>query len=86
VTTASKLESIPVGSPLPPAEMRVMRLIAEGEGRKHVAAALGYSVATVSTYIERSYRRLGAFNAAHAVNRLYQTGALVAPTPERETP
>lgn len=54
----------------------VLRLLAEGQARKQVAASLGIAEGTVRVYIEGCYSRLGVNGLAQAV-RVAVRGGLV---------
>ena len=75
----------PSSSPVPaltPREQEVLRLIAEGEANKQVAAQLGISVATVERHVTNLYRKLDARGRADATLAAVAMG-LVDPGPVR---
>lgn len=53
---------------LTPRESEVLRLLAKGEARKQMAAALGISIASIDTHVKSLYRKLGASSQTEAVN------------------
>ena len=54
-------------APLAPRERDVMRLVAEGNTNKEIAARLGIGDETVKTLLERTYAKLGVRRRAEAV-------------------
>jgi DNA-binding NarL/FixJ family response regulator len=54
-------------APLAPRERDVIRLVAEGNTNKQIAAALGIGDETVKTLLERTYAKLGVKRRAEAV-------------------
>jgi pimeloyl-ACP methyl ester carboxylesterase/DNA-binding CsgD family transcriptional regulator len=59
-------------APVPSAELtareqEVLRLVAQGQANKEIAAGLGISVATVERHVTNTYRKLGARGRADAV-------------------
>lgn len=52
---------------LPPWQMRVLRLMAEGMTYRAIAAELGWNRFTVANCVVRLRERLGAFDRWHAV-------------------
>ena len=53
--------------PLTPAELRVLRLIAEGKANKEIAAGLRLSEETVKGQVSKILSKLGASDRTHAV-------------------
>lgn len=47
-------------------QARVMELLTSGFERKEISEALGISVHTVNTHVERIYKKLGVHNAVSA--------------------
>jgi DNA-binding NarL/FixJ family response regulator len=63
---------------LSPRETQILRLIANGETSKEIAAALGLSVATVDTHRRNAMAKIGARNAADLIRYGHQHGLLAA--------
>jgi DNA-binding CsgD family transcriptional regulator len=61
---------------LSPREREIARLVAEGLPTKAIALRLGISAWTVSTYLRRTFARLGVQSRAAMVARLFQDGLL----------
>jgi len=59
-------------------ERAVLRMIADGHGRKEIAASLGVSVHTVHTHVKRVYRKLHVTGRDDAIHRARQLGILSA--------
>ena len=78
-TTPRSPSRLPVPA-LTPREQEVLRLIAEGEANKQVAAQLGISVATVERHVTNLYRKLDARGRADATLAAVVMG-LVDPEP-----
>jgi len=56
-----------IDDPLTPAELRVLRLIAEGKANKEIAAQLSLSEETVKGQVRNILSKLGANDRTHAV-------------------
>ena len=56
-------------SSVTPREIDVLRLLSRGCTYVEIGKQLGISVHTVASHIKKSYRKLGAHSAAHAVTR-----------------
>jgi DNA-binding NarL/FixJ family response regulator len=63
---------------LSPRETQILRLIANGETSKEIAAALRLSVATVDTHRRNAMAKIGARNAADLIRYGHQHGLLAA--------
>lgn len=61
---------------LSPRELQMLQALADGRTVVQVAADIHVSLATAKTYVARLYTKLGAHNAANAVDIAYRTGAL----------
>lgn len=61
---------------LPPRQLQVLRLMAQGMTNKQVAQRLGISPATVKTHMARLAEELGAINRTDAVARAKSLGVL----------
>lgn len=59
---------------LTPRERAILSLIAQGLLLKQIAERSGIERNTVRSHLRRAYEKLGARNAAHAVNLAYQRG------------
>lgn len=64
-----------VESLLTPRERDVLRLLAEGQTAREVAACLGIQHATARTHIQRILAKLGAHNRVAALVRVLESGA-----------
>lgn len=73
---ASKAAGTTVETEVSPAELRVLRLLAEGMTRPQIADALVLSVNTVKTHQRRLYRKLGSAERDTAVARARAHGLL----------
>ena len=62
----SELAEHATDDPLTPAEVRVLRLIAEGNGNKAIAAQLSISEETVKGQVRNILSKLGAHDRTHA--------------------
>ena len=60
---------------LSPREREVLRLLAQGLGRKEIAVALFLSPKTVGTHVERIYKKLGVRTRAEAIALAGENGA-----------
>lgn len=63
---------------LSPRERQILRLIANGETSKEIAAALRLSVATVDTHRRNAMAKIGARNAADLIRYGHEHGLLTA--------
>lgn len=59
-------------------EMDVLRLVAQGNQRDQIAAALGIGAESVKTHLKGIMNKLGCPNATSAVGRAYELGILRA--------
>lgn len=59
-------------------EMDVLRLVAQGNQRGHIATALGIGEESVKTHLKGIMNKLGCPNATAAVGRAYELGILRA--------
>ncbi len=59
-------------------EMDVLRLLAQGNQRDRIAAALGIGAESVKTHLKGIMNKLGCPNATSAVGRAYELGILRA--------
>jgi DNA-binding CsgD family transcriptional regulator len=66
----------PMVGPLTPMMFEVLLGVAEGESCEDTARRLYLSENTVKSHRRRIYKRLGATNAAHAVDIGYRAGLL----------
>ncbi|MDE1150488.1 MAG: helix-turn-helix transcriptional regulator [Azospirillaceae bacterium] len=57
-------------------EAECLRLLAEGEGVKHIAFELGIKPKSVDAYLLRARRKLGAKTSTHAVAVAMSMGLL----------
>lgn len=64
----------PTYMPLSNRELEVVRLIAQGNGNKHIAQALGISDQTVKNHITAILRKLGVNDRTHAAIYVLQRG------------
>jgi len=69
----AKVES---DSSLSPREKQILRLIADGQTSKEIAAALGLSVATVDTHRRNAMAKIGGRNAADLIRYGHDHGLL----------
>ncbi len=58
------------------AELRILRLLADGCSREGIAERLSLSVHTVKSHLERAYGKLGVHNGTAAVAKLIRTHVL----------
>jgi LuxR family transcriptional regulator, maltose regulon positive regulatory protein len=75
-----------LAEPVSPAEMRVLRLLADGLTRPQIATALVVSVNTVKTHQRSLYRKLGAGDRETVVGRARSHGLLERPVAEVDSP
>lgn len=61
---------------LPPRQLEILRLIAEGYDSYAIARELCLSRDTIKGYTKQLYRTLGARDRAHAVSIAYRKGIL----------
>lgn len=59
---------------LPPQQLRVLWLYANGNTYAETAEILQIAVPTMKEYMFRAFRTLGARNAAHAIHLAWQHG------------
>ena len=59
-------------------ELDVLRLVAKGNQRDAIAAALGIGAESVKTHLKGIMTKLGCPNATSAVSRAYELGILRA--------
>ena len=64
------------GSPLTPRELEVLRLIADGQGNKEIAAALQVSVGTVKLHVQEILAKLQAADRTQAAVKALRQGLL----------
>ena len=64
------------GSPLTPRELDVLRLIADGQGNKEIAAALDVSVGTVKLHVQEILVKLQAADRTQAAVKALRAGLL----------
>lgn len=64
------------GSPLTPRELDVLRLIADGQGNKEIAAALDVSVGTVKLHVQEILVKLQASDRTQAAVKALRQGLL----------
>jgi putative nucleotidyltransferase with HDIG domain len=67
--------------PLTPAELTVMRLLADGKVYKQIALELDRSLSTIRTHLYNAYRKLGVYDRAQAVLLATKHGWLQSGTP-----
>ena len=63
-----------VDASLSPREREILKLLAEGQTQKEIAAALVISLKTVGTHIQHVLAKLGVHSRAQAVARAYNDG------------
>ncbi|MFJ4009421.1 response regulator transcription factor [Streptomyces sp. NPDC090026] len=71
--------------PLSPRELQVLHRIANGDTQAAAGNALGISVFTVKSHLQRITKVLGASNAAHAVAIAIRSGDLPRNTATHRT-
>lgn len=64
------IEDIAGRTGLTPREAEIARLVARGLSNKQIAAALGISAWTVSTYLRRTYAKLDVHSRAGMIARI----------------
>jgi DNA-binding NarL/FixJ family response regulator len=64
------------GSSLSPRERQILRLIADGQTSKEIAAVLGLSVATIDTHRRNAMAKIGARNVADLIRYGHDHGLL----------
>jgi DNA-binding NarL/FixJ family response regulator len=74
IVVAPEPPSVPAGNAtgsirLPPQQLAVMRLLAEGCSVKEIARRLGLGIGTVKVHLSLAYSALGAHNRIEAVMR-----------------
>jgi DNA-binding CsgD family transcriptional regulator len=67
---------LPPTNPLTPREHAVLEFVADGATNQHIANALGISLATVKTYLERSQAKLKSCDRASTVANALRRGWL----------
>ena len=65
-----------VSVPLTKRELEVLRLLAQGNNPKTIAARLVISPKTVASHLQRVMAKLGVHSRVHAVARAYQAGII----------
>jgi DNA-binding CsgD family transcriptional regulator len=70
-------EAVKVHTPLTPPELRVLLLVAAGQGNRQIAEELLLSEDTVKTHLRRICRKMRARNRTHAVTVAFAPGGWV---------
>ena len=66
---------------LTPRELDVVRLIAGGQANREIASTLVVSEATVKTYVNRIFAKLGLDSRGQVVDLAYEAGLVVPGAP-----
>lgn len=77
---------VPLGSPLLPAELQVLELVAEDLTNVAIARRLSMAESTVKAHLRRALVKLGAFDRWQAVAFAYRRGWLAVPVPAVSVP
>jgi DNA-binding CsgD family transcriptional regulator len=75
------LAALHAGAMLSPRELEVARMVAQGYPNKTIAAVLGISSDTVSTYLRRSFAKLGVHTRSAMTARLLEEELIVEGVP-----